>query len=84
MKRWADATGCDPEPVVEDLGSGVTRMLYQGCAADTVLYDIEGAGHGFIRRECLGDVRDFCIANEVFDELVEMERFFAAHALHAE
>jgi poly(3-hydroxybutyrate) depolymerase len=84
VERWAESNGCDAEPVDEDLGSGVTRKTYQGCDADVVLYDIEGAGHGFIRQECLGTDFDDCIKTEVFDELVETERFFAEHPLPAE
>ena len=76
---------CNGDPVIEDLGLGVTRTAHQGCKADLVLYDVEGAGHGFIHTECLGgDTESFCYANDVFDQLREMESFFAAHPLPAE
>jgi poly(3-hydroxybutyrate) depolymerase len=45
-ERWAEAYECSSDPIVEDLGSGVTRTAYQGCGADIVLYDVEGVGHG--------------------------------------
>ena len=72
VEAWAENNGCDPEPVDEDLGSGVTRKEYQGCEADVVLYDVEGAGHGIVRQGCLDDRIDYCIANDVFDQLREL------------
>ena len=82
VEYWSEAYGCDPEPVIEELGSGVTRTAYQGCLADIVLYDVRGAGHQFIRKECVSD--DYgCYTNEVFDQLIEAERFFAEHPLSA-
>jgi acetyl esterase/lipase len=80
VEKWAEINGCDPEPLVQDLGSGVTREAYQGCVADVLFYDVEGVGHGFIRHECIGP-SGACFANEVFDQLVEAERFFAEHPL---
>jgi poly(3-hydroxybutyrate) depolymerase len=80
---WAEAYECSSDPIVEDLGSGVTRTAYQGCLADIVLYDVEGVGHGFFRQECLKDGFDYCYENEVFDLLSEVERFFAEHPLPA-
>lgn len=78
---WVEAYGCAPEPLVELLGAGVTRSTYQDCVADLVLYDVEGAGHGFVRHACLEDRFDYCYPNEVFDLLTEAERFFAEHPL---
>lgn len=46
-----------------------------------MLFDIEGAGHGFVHHECERDGWDYCYANEVFDLLTEAERFFAEHPL---
>jgi dienelactone hydrolase len=83
VERWAEAYECSSDPIVEDLGSGVTRTAYQGCLADIVLYDVEGVGHGFIRQECLGTGSEYCYANDVFDQLREVERFFAEHPLPA-
>jgi poly(3-hydroxybutyrate) depolymerase len=81
VEMWAEAYECSSDPIVEDLGSGVTRTAYQGCLADIVLYDIEGAGHGFFRQECLKDEFYWCYENEVFDQLSEVERFSAEHPL---
>ena len=83
VEAWAENNGCDPEPVDEDLGSGVTRKEYQGCEADVVLYDVEVHAHGLIRQGCLDNRGDFCIPNDVFDQLRELERFFAEHPLPA-
>jgi poly(3-hydroxybutyrate) depolymerase len=84
VEEWAEAYECDGDPVIEDLGSGVTRTAHQGCLADIVLYDVEGAGHVFFHPECLGDESEPCYPNEVLDQLREMERFFAEHPLPAE
>jgi hypothetical protein len=84
VEGWAEAYECDGDPVIEDLGSGVTRTAHQGCLADIVLYDVEGAGHGFFHPECVGGIYDsYCYPNEVLDQLREMERFFAEHPLPA-
>jgi poly(3-hydroxybutyrate) depolymerase len=82
VEYWSEDYGCDREPVIEELGSGVTRTAYQGCLADIVLYDVRGAGHQFIRKECVSDDA-LCYTNEVFDQLSEVERFFAEHPLPA-
>jgi len=85
VEEWAEAYECDGDPVIEDLGAGVTRTAFQGCLADIVFYVIEDARHGFIHHECLGgDSETYCYTNEVFDQLREMERFFAEHPLPAE
>lgn len=82
VEDQSEAYGCDREPLIEELGSGVTRTTYQGCLADIVLYAVEGVGHGFIRKECVSD--DYvCFANDVFDQLREAEQFFAEHPLPA-
>lgn len=81
VEAWAENNGCDPVPLDEDLGSGVTRKEYQGCKADVVLFDVQGVGHGFVRQACVGKQGDYCLANDVFDQLRELERFFAEHRL---
>ena len=81
VEAWAENNGCDPEPVDEDLGSGVTRREYQGCEADVVLYEIQGAPHGIVRRACIDKRGDFCIQSDVYDQLREVELFFAEHPL---
>ena len=85
VEKWAEAYGCEGDPVIEDLGARVTRTDFQGCLADFVFYVIEDAGHGFILHECLGgEFEAHCYTNEVFDQLREMERFFTEHPLPAE
>ena len=67
--------------MVEDLGSGVTRSTYGGCAADVVLYDVADVGHAFVFHECIGPGATWCTENEVLDQLEEALRFFEAHPL---
>ena len=62
VEQWADRNGCEAEPLIEDLGSGVSRHVYQDCDADVVLFDIEGAGHNIIMHECIGPGVTFCRA----------------------
>jgi poly(3-hydroxybutyrate) depolymerase len=82
VERWAATNGCDPEPLVEDLGSGIFRKAYQDCAADVLFYDIEGLGHASVMHECRGPFAEtYCKEYEALDELDEAERFFAEHPL---
>ena len=82
VARWAETNGCDPEPLVEDLGSGVSRKSYRGCAADVLFYDIEGLGHAAVMHECRGPFAEtFCAEYAELDEVDEAERFFAEHPL---
>jgi poly(3-hydroxybutyrate) depolymerase len=83
VELWAEAYECSSDPIVEDLGSGVTRTAHQGCLADIVLYDVEGVGHGIFLQECLRSGFDSCFENEAFDLLREAELFFAEHPLPA-
>jgi len=46
MEAWARHNACDPEPVEERVASDVRRRTWQHCRAATVLYVIDGGGHG--------------------------------------
>ena len=81
VERWADTNGCDADPLVEDLGSGVSRSTYQGCDGDVVLLDIEDGGHGFIFHECIGPAAGLCRAYAEVDQLREALVFFEQHPL---
>jgi poly(3-hydroxybutyrate) depolymerase len=82
VERWAEINDCDPEPLVEDLGSGIARKSYQGCEADVLFYDIEGLGHKAVLHECVGPVAElYCEEYEELDEIDEAQRFFAEHPL---
>ena len=82
VERWAEMNGCDPEPVVEDLGSGIARKSYQGCEADVLFYDIEGLGHKLVMHECVGPyAQQYCETYEELDQIDEGQRFFAEHPL---
>ena len=83
IEMWADLNGCDPEPVVEDLGSGVSRTTYQGCEADVVFYDIEGLGHKWPMRQPHGPLQAVGYAAQ-YDEVDYFEatyEFFADHPM---
>jgi len=44
---WVERDGCNPTPVVTDLGDGVTSEVYDSCkdGAEVAFYRIEGGGH---------------------------------------
>lgn len=47
MKLWARHNGCKPGPVEVRIAFDVQRRTWKGCRAATVLYIIEGGGHGW-------------------------------------
>jgi len=65
----------------KDLGSGITRHTYQGCAADVVVYDFQGMGHQLAAFECTGPAGSYCAEYEDFDSFQAWEEFFAQHPL---
>ncbi|MEA3509894.1 MAG: hypothetical protein U9R51_00525 [Actinomycetota bacterium] len=81
VERWVELNGCDPEPFVEDLGSGVVRKTYQSCEADVVFYDIEGMGHHWPMHEAKGPGAGYVAVYEEVDYLEEALKFFEEHPL---
>lgn len=83
VEMWANLNDCDPEPAVEDLGSGVSRNTYQGCEADVIFYDIEGLGHRWPMHEPHGPLEAVGYAAQ-YDEVDYFEatyEFFAVHPM---
>ena len=80
VDKWININGCDPDPVVEDLGSGVMYKTYQNCAADVFFYDIEGMGHTYPLHEAKGSTPWVTEYDEV-DYLEQAQEFFAEHPL---
>jgi polyhydroxybutyrate depolymerase len=81
VDKWVAINGCDPDAVVEDLGSGVSRKTYQNCEADVVFYDIEGMGHVWPVHELKAPGGTYAAEYEEVDYLEETLRFFAEHPL---
>lgn len=81
VEKWAVINGCDPEPVVEGLGSGVFRKTYQNCEADIVFYDIEGMGHLWPMHEAIGPGAGWMAEYAEVDYLDEVLQFFADHPM---
>jgi poly(3-hydroxybutyrate) depolymerase len=81
VEAWAEINGCDPDPVVEALGSGVSRLAYQTCEADVLFYDIEGMGHKWPLHEAKGPASAYIAEYEEVDYLEEAIQFFAEHPL---
>ena len=81
VEKWVGINACDPEPVVEDLGSGVFRKTYENCEADVVFYDIEGMGHKWPMHEAIGPGAKFIAEFAEVDYLEDVLDFFADHPL---
>ena len=81
VTRWISFNGCDAEPDIEDLGSGVMRNEYRGCAADILLFDIQGAPDCVIFHEAKGPLKSFICEYEEVDYLEEAMHFFAENPL---
>lgn len=79
VEKWAELNGCQSDPVVEELGQSVRRVVYRGCAADVLLYDVVGMGHAMPMHDCSGLMG--CRECEELDYVEEFERFFADHPL---
>ena len=47
MKLWAKHNGCNPQPVEVRVAFDVQRRTWTGCKATTVLYIVDGGGHGW-------------------------------------
>lgn len=49
MAKWAASGGCDPTPMVDEIGNEVTQLDWSGCdrGVDVTLYRIIGGGHAW-------------------------------------
>jgi poly(3-hydroxybutyrate) depolymerase len=80
---WAASNGCEPEPIVSDLGSGVAHHQYEGCSAPTEYYDFAGMGHQIPMHDCGSVGPEFCAEYDEFDFWDDVGRFFDANPLPA-
>ena len=81
VEKWVVLNECDPDPTVDNLGSGVTRRTYVNCNADIVFYDIEGMGHVWPMHEAKGPATAFVAEYDEVDYLEAAFEFFADHPL---
>ncbi len=84
VELWAEVNGCDPEPVVTDLGSGISHVHYEGCDAPLELYDIDGMGHQIPSHDCSPMdplYAQYCADYEEFDLLDAAADFITANPL---
>lgn len=92
LAKWAQTNGCKGAPLASDkkewrTSSGVlhsaTRLDYPGCAAETVLWKLTGAGHVWPGGRL--DYLPFLLGpgTRAIDVNEEMWRFFARHRLPA-
>jgi polyhydroxybutyrate depolymerase len=47
MSLWARHNGCDPNAVTVRIASDVQERTWKGCKAATILYIVDGGGHGW-------------------------------------
>jgi polyhydroxybutyrate depolymerase len=76
MRRWADHNGCDRGPVDDRITSEVRRRAWRGCAAETVLYIVEGGGHSIPGRPVPGFENSFGLTTTDIDATRLMFEFF--------
>lgn len=84
---WALRNGCDPTPLPALLpdpvadGTRATLITFAGCAAETALITVEGAGHTWPRGDQYLDVAKIGAVSRDFSASERVVAFFAAHAL---
>ena len=82
VDMFVDLNGCDPDPEVEDVGSGVVKKTYQDCRADVVFYDIEGmSGYEWPMHEATGPGATYIVEYDEVDYIDDAIAFFASHPL---
>jgi len=83
VAEWADSNGCESDPIVSDLGSGVAHHHYEGCDAPSEYYYFEGMGHQVPNHDCSEVGAQFCAEYEEFDFWDDVGGFFDANPLSA-
>lgn len=81
VAEWADSNGCEIQPTVSDLGSGVVHHHYEGCGAPVEYYFFAGMGHQVPNHDCSADRSGFGAEYEEFDFWDDAGSFFEAHPL---
>lgn len=87
VAAWAELNGCDPEPATDELGSGVSHVVYEGCDAAVEFFDIKGMGHVWPMHDCLAEAHphpaaaNLCREYAEVDYLEEAFRFFEENPL---
>jgi polyhydroxybutyrate depolymerase len=75
MPAWAAHNGCDEAGSIAPVTANVRRVAYEGCAADTELYVIEGGIHVWPGADDLKppDINDEIVANDVIWSFFESQ-----------
>jgi polyhydroxybutyrate depolymerase len=76
LADWAAHNGCAPEPVEERISPEVVRRSWEGCAAETVLYVVEGGGHTWPGRPAPGFEDQFGATTVDIDATALLVDFF--------
>ena len=75
--QWAEHNGCSGGPVTTEVGSEVTRLSWNGCAAPVVLYRIDGGGHTW--PGAVVDVDRLGLTTHQLSATDEMWKFFSKY-----
>jgi len=77
---WVGENGCGPEPAVEAVAEGVTRLTWGGCTAgaDVVLYRVADGRHGWPGS---GDASPWGATTGAISASALLWDFFAAHPM---
>jgi len=79
MADWARHNGCRPSPKTVHISSEVQKRTWAGCKAATVLYIIDGGGHGWPGQPVPATEKEFGPETTQIDATNLMMRFFFDH-----
>jgi polyhydroxybutyrate depolymerase len=79
MSLWAKHNGCNPKPVEVRVAFDVQKRTWTGCRAKTVLYIIDGGGHGWPGKPVPAMEKQFGHDTSSIDASSLIFRFFFGH-----
>lgn len=84
MEDWARHNGCEPRPTTVRISSQVQKRTWQGCKAATVLYIVDGGGHGWPGQPVAATEKAFGPETTQIDATNLMMTFFFDHQAGAD
>lgn len=83
VAQWSASNGCETDPTISRLGSGISHHHYEGCDAPSEYYFFAGMGHQVPAHDCSAVGPRYCAEYDEFDFWDEVGAFFDANALSA-
>ena len=84
MEDWARHNGCHPRPRTVRISSKVQKRTWTGCKAATVLYIVDGGGHGWPGQPVAATEKAFGPETTQIDATNLMMTFFFDHQAGAD